>query len=95
MPVDGITLDTRVRRTETVFSSSVGDDLVIFDHNKGAYYGSGPVGEAIWSLIAEERRVDDLCDLLMKRFEVERGSCEAEVLAFLEELGERGLLKAS
>jgi hypothetical protein len=95
MPRTGITLDTRVSRTETVFSSSVGDDLVIFDHDQGTYYGSGPVGEAIWSLIAEERKVADLCDRLMERFEVDRATCEAEVLAFLRELGERGLLKVS
>lgn len=85
--------DSAVRRVETVFSSSVGDDLVIFDHQQGAYYGSGPVGEAIWSLISEERRVAEICDHLMERFEVDRATCETEVLGFLSELHGRGLLE--
>jgi hypothetical protein len=94
MPDDPLTLDSTVRRADTVFSSAVGDDLVIFDHARGAYYGSGPVGEAIWSLLAEERRVGGLCEALLERFEVDRATCEAEVLAFLTELRARGLLTA-
>lgn len=83
---------TTVRRIDTVFSSSVGDDLVIFDHARGAYYGSGPVGEAIWALIEEPLSVSAICDRLMEQFEVDRATCEREVIDFLGDLGTRGLI---
>ena len=92
MSAHGLSLQTKVKRVDTVFSSSVGDDLVIFDHAKGAYYGSGPVGDAVWSLIATEQRIESVCDQLMEQFDVDRATCEAEVIEFLDDLFARGLV---
>lgn len=91
MSESGISLTTKVRRTDTVFSSSVGDDLVIFDHEKGVYYGAGTVGEAIWTMMSEARRIDELCDRLMDEFDVDRPTCESEVQAFVQDLVDSGL----
>lgn len=87
-----VALSSKVVAKSGTFSTSVGDDLVLFDPEQGAYYGSGMVGEQIWSLIADEQEVRSICDSLLERFEVERQTCEAQVLEFLGELNEHGLI---
>jgi len=93
MPIDGLSPETLVQRVESVFSSSVGDELVIFDHERGTYYGSGPVGEAVWSALAEPRSIASLTDHLMEQFEIDRATCEADVRAFVQELIGNGLVR--
>jgi hypothetical protein len=58
----------------------------------GSYYGLKSAGKAIWDLIEEPRRVDDVCDRLLEDFEVEADVCRRETLSFMERLDERGLL---
>ena len=81
-----ISLDTRVQRNVEVFSANVGEDLVVFDHTEGKYYGSGPVGDAIWTLIEEEIAATEICNALLEKFDVDRQTCEAEVLGYLGQL---------
>lgn len=93
--VQTINMSSVVRRIEGAFSANVGADLVIFDHNRGAYYGSGPVGESIWALLEHETTVGTVCDALTEQFDVDRATCEAETLEFIAQLHDKGLLSAS
>ena len=55
------------------------------------------VGARIWALIAQDEdiQVNELCDLLMDEFDVERNTCEREVLEFLSQLRAHGLINAT
>ncbi len=92
MPVQ---LTSKVVKSGETFATSVGGDLVLFDSERGSYYGSGIVGEKIWSLVADERSVLDICDSLMDQFDVDRQTCEAQVLEFLSKLNELKLVKVT
>ena len=85
-----ITLETRVVRKE-VFASTVGDELILFDEEAGAYFATGPVGARIWNLIETERRVADICAVLLDEFDVDRETCEASSMEFLRELRQQSL----
>lgn len=84
-----------VSASTDVFSTAIGEDLVIFDQKGGSYYGAGEVGARIWALLTEDQAVAAICDKLMAEFDVERGVCEKQVLDFLSELQERALIKIS
>jgi hypothetical protein len=58
-----------------------------------AYYGMDSVARRIWELIAEPRRVADLCDQLIVEYAVERQVCERDVCAFLAELNKEALIR--
>ena len=91
---DVITLTTRVCAKPTVFGTSVDDDLILFDPESGTYYGAGAVGQKIWDLITDEREVKAVCDDLLEEFDIDRQTCEADVLEFLNTLHAKGLIQA-
>lgn len=84
-----------VSASTEVFSTAIGEDLVIFDQKGGSYYGAGEVGARIWALISEDQAVASICDKLVTEFEVDRADCEKQVVDFLSELHERSLIKVS
>ena len=85
--------DSVVKAREDVFSTSVGDELVIFDAESGTYFGSGDVGQQIWQELSEKTTANAVCDALMEKFDVDRATCEEQVFAFIAELSKRGLLE--
>ncbi len=81
-----------VKRDPWLLSSSVDDDLILFSADRGMYYGTQAVGSRIWTLIADEVSVAELCDWLVEEFSVDRVTCEREVLQFVEQLAEEGMV---
>ncbi|WP_444677353.1 PqqD family peptide modification chaperone [Halomonas sp. E19] len=80
-----------VRSTEPL-ASRVDDDLVLFSAKKGMYYGTQSIGQQIWEHLETEIQLADLCDRLQASFNVERDTCEREVVAFLTQLQQEGLI---
>jgi hypothetical protein len=60
---------------------------------KGQYFGLEPVGSRVWELIEKPVKVAELIDGLLGKYDVDRETCEKDVLAFLEELHEAGILQ--
>lgn len=83
---------SRVKRDSSLLFSRVDDDLVLFSASRGMYYGTQVVGSRIWALIEEEVSVAEICDALLEEFSVDRVTCEREVVQFVEQLGEEGLV---
>jgi hypothetical protein len=73
-------------------SSPVDDELVMMDLERGVYYSLDRVGADIWSRLAEPQAVAALCAQLMQKYEVDQATCEADVLAVLNEMAANGLL---
>ncbi|MDI5934185.1 PqqD family peptide modification chaperone [Halomonas kalidii] len=85
-------MQSRVRRRDDPLTSHLGDDLVIFSARNGKYYGTQDAGTLIWSLIEHDSTVLDVCEGLMHAFDVDRRTCERDVIAFLEQLEQEGLI---
>ncbi|WP_175507768.1 PqqD family peptide modification chaperone [Halomonas korlensis] len=83
---------TLVKRHPSLLSSSVDDDLVLFSAEQGMYYGTQAVGRRIWTLIEDEVSVAEVCDKLLDEFSVDRVTCEREVLQFVEQLANEGMV---
>jgi hypothetical protein len=75
------------------FSSRIKDDLVFFNEEAGQYFATGSVGAAIWELIEAPRSLNDICTVLMERYEVDEATCQAEAGQFIEELLKAGLAR--
>jgi len=88
-----ITLTTRVVRSNEPVSAAAGDSLMMFSVERGSYYGLNEVATAIWQRIAKPVGVGALCDDLQGSFEVAPERCQAEVVAFLEKLEKKGLVR--
>lgn len=81
-----------IKRDSSLLFTRVDDDLVMFSANEGMYYGTQVVGRRIWALIEEEVSVDEICEQLLDEFSVDRVTCEREVIQFVEQLAEEGLV---
>lgn len=93
MPDSSLELRMRVRRLDDVLETEIDEETVMMDIEKGSYFGLNPTGSKIWTLLAEPVVIGDLCDRLTEEFEVPREQCEQQVVAFLQNLLERGLLQ--
>jgi hypothetical protein len=83
-----ITTDTIISRIEEIVASDIDGETVMMSIENGKYYGLDDIGSRIWELIEKPVKVSDLIDTLLGRYEVDRETCERDVLKFLNELNE-------
>ncbi|WP_353960385.1 PqqD family peptide modification chaperone [Halomonas maura] len=83
---------TLVRRNPSLLFSCIDDDTVLFNADRGRYYGTQAVGSHIWALIEEEMSVSSICEKLLEEFSVDLETCEREVFRFMEHLHKEGLI---
>lgn len=86
-----LTLNTVVVRQPDLTFAEVDGDLVILSIQNSKYYGSEIVGRRVWHLIEQPISIAQICETLLNEFEVERATCEADVLAFLVQLVDENL----
>lgn len=85
--------DSCVVVSDEQVSTALGDETVILGMTDGAYYGLDAVGARIWALLATPHRVSQLVVTITDEFEVSAEQCERDVLALLDELSERRLVR--
>jgi hypothetical protein len=87
-----ITLQSKVIRSNEPVTAPVDDELVMADIDAGKYYGLNGGGTTIWKFLEKGISVEDLCKNLCNVYEVTNEQCSVEVLAFLKDLKDRGLI---
>lgn len=85
--------DTTIVRTNKALVSSIEDELVMFDVNAGQYYGLNNVATAVWNHLETEKTVNELAQTLTTEFEISVEECQKELLKFLPDLEEKGLIE--
>lgn len=88
-----ITLESTVSQIEDIVASDIDDEKVMMSIEKGEYYGLEPVGSRVWELIEAPVTVSSVIDALLLQYDVDRDVCEHDVLAFLGELHQAGIVQ--
>jgi len=83
----------RYRAIREHLESDLDTKAVILSLKNGNYYGLNSVGLAIWSLLQESSTIDEIEAELLKRYEVDEGTCRREVDAFLKTMISEGLIE--
>jgi Coenzyme PQQ synthesis protein D (PqqD) len=86
-------LDSVVVQEDEPVAAEVDGEVVMLSERAGAYFGLDGVGSEIWKLIAQPRRVSELCQLLAQHYDVDRETLTREVTSFLDELLARRLVR--
>lgn len=81
-----------VQRSGTPLATVVDGEIVMFDPDRGTYFSLGDVGSRIWELIDAPMSIVEICDVLENEYEIDREACEAQVVAFIAQMGEVGLV---
>jgi Coenzyme PQQ synthesis protein D (PqqD) len=88
-----ITATSVVVAAQDLVSSELAGETVILSFQTGKYYGLDTVGGRIWGLLGAAIRVADLCDAIVRHFDVPPDRCERDVLNFLHEMARAGLVE--
>lgn len=88
-----ITTNTVISQIEEIVTTDIDGETVMMSIENGEYYGLDDIGSRIWELIEHPVKVSDLIDTLLERFDVDRETCEIDVLKFLNELNEDRILE--
>ena len=80
-------------RSGQALSADVGEDVVALHVARGHCYGMEKVAAAVWNLLAEPIDLDRICEQLVQRYDVDAGTCRAEVGALLAQFESEGLIE--
>lgn len=92
MAAGRIALQDRVMRGDGHVETRADGQVLMMSLERGRYFALEATGQQIWDLIAEPVSVGAIVDALTAEYDVDRKTCEAEVMAFLEDLEGNGLL---
>jgi hypothetical protein len=90
-----ITTDTVLTRNPAILFNDFDDGIMMMDIESGLYFDVDPVGGRIWALLEQPSSLSEICKSLVNEFEVDEPSCIADTAEFLNDLVEKGLLKAA
>ncbi len=74
-------------------SANIDGEAVVLSIDAGRYYDFNRVGTRIWALLEQPMSVAGLIDILVREFDVDRKTCEEQVVAFLHQLRAGGLVQ--
>lgn len=88
-----ITEADTIVRNDRIPTGEIDGELVALDLERGDCFGMDRVGTLIWAMTAEPVGVAAIIDRLVMEHEVERDTCRNDVLPFIGELAEAGLVR--
>ncbi len=74
-------------------SCDLAGEAAILNLKNGVYYGLDPLGARIWNLIQTPRTVNEVCETLLKEYDVQADRCECDLLALLQKLATERLIE--
>jgi len=86
------TLQSIVAQSPDLVGTKIEDHTALLSVSNGAYYSLDPVASRIWQLIEQPRPVSVVVDQLLAEYAVDRATCEAQTLTFLQQLADADLL---
>jgi hypothetical protein len=72
--------------------TTLGSETVVLEFQAGTYFGMDEVGTAVWNFLQQSRQVADVIEYVASNYEVSAEVAETEILGFLQNLVEKGLL---
>ena len=82
-----------VKQSTKLVSCNLNGEIAILNLTSALYFGLDEIGACIWEAMAEPRKVSELCERVLERFNVEEEQCQADVVEFVGKLDEAGLLE--
>ena len=89
----GFPASSIVVATQEQVSCDMDGDAVILNLSDGVYYELNAVGARIWNLIQKPRRLDEVRDVILEEYEVERDQCECDIQGLFYEMAAKGLIE--
>jgi hypothetical protein len=90
-----LTSDAVITQGEDQVSTVVDGDTVLMNVANGQYYQLDKIGSRVWALIETPTAISAVCDTLTGEFDVDRATCETDVLGLLNRLLANDLVRVA
>lgn len=87
-------INTKVCQSREIDSTDLNGEKVMMNLDKGKYFALNLVGSRIWEIIKDEICVKDIINILLKVYDVDKETCESNVLDYLGVLKDEELITA-
>lgn len=91
--MSNLDLDTLLQRNSGMVWANMDGDLVMLEADSEYYYGIGGIGPRIWDLLEQPMSIAHLSDVVCSKFRVEEEQCRKDLLVFLGQLLDAGLVQ--
>ena len=80
-------------QNKEVIQSRIGDEIVMLDVESGFYFGLNSVASVIWDMMKEEVGLEFMIPELMKKFDIDRATCELDTLELINQMVEKKIIR--
>lgn len=81
-------------RTTDLSWRQIDDEVVVLDAERASYLAINGSGARLWSALAAGASVDELADILVEAYAIDRTRAIADAREFISNLTEQGLIAA-
>ncbi len=75
-----------------VLFQELSGESVLLNLTSGKYYGLDDVGTRIWMLLAEQKNISSILQIMLEEYDVDRDRLEKDTFALIEDLIKNRLL---
>ena len=72
--------------------TTLGSEAVVLELQASNYFGMNDVGTTVWTFLQQPREVSDVIKHIVDNYEVSPEQAEVEILSFLQNLLDNGLV---
>ncbi len=83
----------KISLSDTVFAQEVDGEMVLLDMNSENYFGLDEVGCSIWQIMQDKETLGEIYESMLAAYDVEPEHLKSDLLEFIEQLKNAGLLK--
>jgi len=90
-----MTLDTKINIPDTLFLQKVDDETILLDSNTNEYFSINEIGTFIWETLEEKKDLKSVKEEIISNYEVDEKQVENDILNFIQEVANKGLITIS
>ncbi|WP_421716496.1 PqqD family protein [Arcobacter arenosus] len=90
-----MTLDTKINIPDSLFLQKVDDETILLDSNTNEYFSINEIGTLIWETLEEKKDLNSVKEEIISNYEVDEKQVEKDILNFIQEVVNKGLITIS
>ncbi|TLP36837.1 PqqD family protein [Arcobacter arenosus] len=90
-----MTLDTKINIPDCLFLQKVDNETILLDSNTNEYFSINEIGTLIWETLEEKKDLNSVKEEIISNYEVDEKQVEKDILNFIQEVVNKGLITIS
>ena len=84
---------SKVIATKGALSNDLESEAVILNMTSGKYYSLVGVGKDVWNLLRVPCSAKDICEAIVKEYDIDLPTCQQDILSLLDDMLAAGLIE--